>query len=63
MMAYRGGLVLVEVEIVDEQGRRGKSPVMLDGTVMQGDADKIKLLAGSMDARDHLRIVLDKYAG
>ena len=63
MMAYRGGLVLVEGEILDEQGRRGKPPMMLDGTVMLADTDKIKMLAGSMDALDHLQIVLEKYAG
>jgi len=63
MMAYRGGLVLVEGEVLDEQGRRGKPPVMLDGTVMLADAGKIKLLAGTVDALEHLRIVLEKYAG
>ena len=63
MMAYRGSLVLVEGEILDEQGRRGKPPVMLDGTVMLADADKIKLLAGTIDDLDHMQIVLDKYAG
>jgi len=63
MMAYRGGLVLVEGEILDEQGRRGKPPVMLDGTVMLADAAKIKLLAGTIDELEHLQILLDKYAG
>ena len=48
---------------MDEQGRRGKPPVMLDGTVMLADAEKIKLLAGTMGALDHLQIMLDKYAG
>jgi hypothetical protein len=63
MTAYRGGLVLVEGEVLDEQGRRGKPPVMLDGAVILADADKIKLLAGTIDELEHLQIVLDKYAG
>ena len=62
LTAYRGGLVLVEGEILDEQGRRGKPPVMLDGAVMLADAHKIKLLAGTMDELEHLQIVLDRYA-
>jgi len=63
LMAYRGGLVLVDGEIIDEQGRRGKPPVMLDGAVILADADKIKMLAGTIDELEHLHIVLDRYAG
>ena len=63
MMAYRGGLVLVEGEVIDTQGRRGKPPIMLDGAVILAAADKIKLLAGTIDELDHLQIMLDKYAG
>ena len=62
MMAYRGSLVLVEGEVLDEQGRRGKPSVMLDGTVMLADAGKIKMLAGTIDELDQLQILLDKYA-
>lgn len=62
MMAYRGSLVLVEGEVLDEQGRRGKPSVMLDGAVMLANADKIKMLAGTIDELDQLQILLDKYA-
>lgn len=63
LMAYRGGLVLVEGDIIDAQGRKSKPLVMLDGAVILADTDKIKLLAGTIDELDHLQIVLDKYAG
>jgi hypothetical protein len=63
LMAYRGGLVLVEGDIIDAQWRKSKPLVMLDGAVILADTDKIKLLAGTIDELDHLQIVLDKYAG
>lgn len=63
MMAYCGCLVLVEGKIIDAEGRRGKPLMMLDGGVILADADKIKLLAGTIDELDQLKIILDKYAG
>lgn len=61
MYAYRGDLVLVEGEIADAQGRR-KPPIagMLGGVVL-ADADKIKLLAGSIDDLAQIKILIEKY--
>lgn len=59
--AYRGDLVLVEGEIADEQGRRMPPVVGLLASVVLADADKIKLLAGSMDDLADIKSLLEKY--
>ncbi len=59
--AYRGDLVLVEGEIADEQGRRKPPVVGLLASVMLTDADRIKLVAGSMDEMADIKTFLEKY--
>lgn len=59
--AYRGDLVVVEGEIADAQGRRKPPVVGLIGAVVLTEADKIKLLAGSLDDLSDITILLDKY--
>lgn len=59
--AYRGDLVVVEGEIADAQGRRKPPVVGLIGAVVLTEADKIKLLAGSLDDLADLDTLLAKY--
>lgn len=59
--AYRGDLVLVEGEIADDLGRRMPPVVGLLASVVLADADKIKLLAGSMDDLADIKSLLEKY--
>jgi hypothetical protein len=59
--AYRGDLVLVEGEIADEQGRRKPPEVGMLAAVMLTDADRIKLVAGSIDDLADITAFLGKY--
>lgn len=61
--AYRGDLVIVEGEIADAQGRRKPPIVGMLGGVVLTDADKIKLLAGSIDDLAEIKNLLAKYQG
>ncbi len=61
LAAYRGDLVVVEGEIADAQGRRKPPVAGLIGGVVLTDADKIKLLAGSLDDLAQIKPLLEKY--
>lgn len=61
MSAYRGDLVLVEGEIADDKGRRKPPVAGMLGAVVLADAEKIKLLAGSLDDLAQIDILLEKY--
>lgn len=61
LFAYRGDLVVVDGEIADAQGRRKPPVVGLIGAVLLTDADKIKMLAGSLDDLEDMKALLGKY--
>lgn len=61
LYAYRGDLVVVDGEIADAQGRRKPPVTGLIGAVMLTDAEKIKLLAGSLDDLEDVKPLLAKY--
>lgn len=58
---YRGDLVVVEGEVADAQGRRKPPVAGLIGAVVLTEADKIKLLAGSLDDLADIKPLLAKY--
>lgn len=60
LWAYRGDLAIVEGEIADAQGRRKPPVVGLLGAVLLAD-EKLKLLAGWLDAMAHVPRLLEKY--
>lgn len=60
-LAYRGELVLVEGEVADAQGRRKPPVVLMKGAVLLSDADKLKLLAGTLDEMAHITSLLELY--
>lgn len=59
--AYRGDLVIIDGEIADAQGRRKPPLAGMLGGVLLTDADKIKLLAGSIDDMALIPPLLEKY--
>jgi len=61
LQAYRGDWVLVEGAIADAEGRRKPPEVVLKGAVLLADADKLKLIAGSLDDLAEITALLDKY--
>ncbi len=61
LYAYRGDLVVVDGEIADAQGRRKPPVAGLLGGVLLADADRIKLLAGSLDDLALIQPLLEKY--
>lgn len=63
MHAYRGDLVLIEGEIADAMGRRKPPIALVVGAVLLADADKLKLVSGSIDEITQLPTFIDKFAG
>lgn len=63
LFAYRGDLVLVDGEIADDQGRRKPPVVGMIGAVVLADADKIKMMAGSLNDMEDIKPLLEKYQG
>lgn len=61
LVAYRGDVVLVDGEVADAQGRRKPPLAGILGGVLLTDADKIKLLAGSIDDLALVKPLLEKY--
>lgn len=61
LYAYRGDLVIIDGEIADAQGRRKPPVAGMLGGVLLTDADKIKLLAGSIDDMALIKPLLEKY--
>lgn len=59
--AYRGDLVIIDGEIADAQGRRKPPVAGMLGSVLLTDAEKIKLLAGSIDDMALIPTMLEKY--
>ena len=63
LVAYRGELVLQEGEVADVNGRRKPPTEVLKQAVLLGDADGLKLIAGSLDELQQFPFVLEKFAG
>lgn len=61
LYAFRGDLVLIEGEIADAQGRRKPPIAGLLGGVLLTDAERIRLLAGSLDELAQISHLLEKY--
>jgi hypothetical protein len=61
LYAYRGDLVIIDGEIADAQGRRKPPVAGMLGGVLLTDADKIKLMAGSIDDMALIKPLLEKY--
>jgi hypothetical protein len=59
--AYRGEFVLAEGEVADAQGRRKPPQSVLKQVVLLTSADKVKLLAGSLDELQELPLVVEKF--
>lgn len=61
LYAYRGDLVVVDGEVADAQGRRMPPVVTMKAAVLLTDEDKIKMVAGSLDAMADMTPFLEKY--
>jgi hypothetical protein len=61
LVAYRGDLVLVEGEVADAMGRRKPPIAIMVGAVLLAEAEKLKMVSGSLDEIAHLPIFVEKY--
>lgn len=61
--AYRGDLTLVEGEIADASGRRKPPVAGIAGAVILTNGEKIKMIAGFLDAISDLPVFIERYSG